>query len=216
MSMAVGPYTLTFFPGERPDIFYLLGSEEEGQAIFAALPLSRPTLICINGIDWDRELSPWPASRAFKGGNDFGGDAATFLNVLENQIIPVTEQELGFTPESRGLAGYSLGGLFTLWTMGQTRAFQRFASMSGSARYDDFLDLYPHPPPQATPLKVSLSLGDGEKKTKNQRMARVEECTLIIVEQLRQQNIPVCYHTESGGHFNDVNNRIARGIAAAF
>lgn len=216
MPITVDSYTLYLFFGERPDIFYLLGSGEEGQAVFAALPQPRPTLVCIDGIDWDRELSPWPAPRAFKGGNDFGGEAATFLKTLESQLIPTAEQELDFTPESRGLAGYSLGGLFTLWAMGQTETFQRFASMSGSAWYDEFLDYFTCHLPSKPPLRVSISLGDGEKKTKNQRMARVETCTLAIVEQLEGQNIPVFYHSESGGHFNDVNGRIARGIAGAF
>ena len=216
MPITVDPYTLYLFFGERPDIFYLLGSGEGGQAVFAALPQPRPTLVCIDGIDWDRELSPWPAPRAFKGGNDFGGEAAIFLKILESKLIPTAEQELDFTPESRGLAGYSLGGLFTLWAMGQTETFQRFASMSGSAWYDEFLDYFTCHLPSTPPLKVSISLGDGEKKTKNQRMARVETCTLAIVEQLEGKNIPVFYHSESGGHFNDVNGRIARGIAGAF
>lgn len=216
MAITVNSYTLNLFPGERPDVFYLPGSAEEGQAVFAALPQPRPALVCIDGIDWDRELSPWPAPRAFKGGNDFGGEAAAFFETLEKQLIPAAEQELGFTPESRGLAGYSLGGLFTLWAMGQTEVFQRFASMSGSVWYDDFLDYFSLHLPQKAPLKVSISLGDGEKKTKNQRMARVETCTLAILEQLKEQNIPVFYRSESGGHFNDVNGRIARGITGAF
>lgn len=216
MPITVGAYKLSLFSGERPDIFYLLGSEEEGQAVFAALTQPRPTLVCVDGVDWDRELSPWPAPRAFKGGNDFGGEAPAFLQALENYLIPAAEQELGFTPESRGLAGYSLGGLFTLWAMGQTEVFQRFASMSGSAWYDDFLDYFTCHLPKAAPLKVSISLGDTEKNTKNQRMARVEVATQSIVELLESQKIPVCYRTESGGHFNDVNGRIARGISAAF
>lgn len=216
MPITIGTYTLTLFPGERPDIFYLLGSAQEGQDVFAALPQPRPALVCIDGIDWDRELSPWPAPRAFKGGNDFGGEADLFLKVLENQLVPAVEQEFNFTPESRGLAGYSLGGLFTLWAMGQTETFQRFASMSGSAWYDDFLNYFACHLPSKAPLKVSISLGDGEKKTKNQRMARVETCTFAIVEQLKGQGIPVFFRSESGGHFNDVNGRIARGIAGAF
>ena len=166
MSITVDSYTLNLFPGERPDVFYLPGSAEEGQTVFALLPQPRPALVCIDGIDWDRELSPWPAPRAFKGGNDFGGGAAAFLEVLEKQLVPAAEQELGFTPESRGLAGYSLGGLFTLWAMGQTETFQRFASMSGSAWYDDFLDYFTRHLPQKAPLKVSISLGDGVKRAK--------------------------------------------------
>ena len=216
MALSIPPYTLSFFHGELPEVFYLIGSEEKGSAVFDAMPRPRPTLITVDGLDWDRDLSPWPAPKAFKGGNDFSGGAAAFLSVLSETLLPKAERELGFTPEHSGLAGYSLAGLFTIWALWEGAPFDRFASMSGSLWFDRFADYASSHPPKCRPVKVSLSLGNGEKKTKNPRMARVEESTKTVVALLEGGGIPVSFRSESGGHFNDVNGRIARGIAGAF
>jgi len=216
MSISIPPYTLTLFSGELPQVFYLIGSEEEGRAVFEALPTPRPTLVTVDGVDWDRELSPWPAPRAFRGGKDFSGEAASFLAILTEQLIPAAEETLSFQPESRGLAGYSLAGLFTLWALWQGAPFDRYAAMSGSLWFDGFMDYALANMPKGQAAKVSISLGDGEKKTKNQRMARVEDCTQAVRVRLEQLGTPTVFRLESGGHFNDVNGRIARGIAGAY
>lgn len=216
MSLSIPPYTLTIFHGELPEVFYLIGSEEEGRAVFEAIPLPRPALIAVDGADWDRDLSPWPAPKAFRGGSDFSGGAAAFLGVLVNDLVPMAEQELDFIPEHRGLAGYSLAGLFAVWALWEGAPFDRFASMSGSLWFDGFTDYAAAHQPKCRPVNVSLSLGDGEKKTRNPRMARVEESTQTVIALLEKEGIPVTFHAESGGHFNDVNGRIARGIVGTF
>ncbi|HWA26505.1 MAG TPA: alpha/beta hydrolase-fold protein [Lacunisphaera sp.] len=59
-----------------------------------------------------RELSPVPF-----GNNPDAGHAADFLNLLEKEIIPLVDRDYRTDPKQRVLAGASLGGLFTLYSM---------------------------------------------------------------------------------------------------
>ena len=57
------------------------------------------------------ELSPAPF------GGEGSGHAADFLRTIETEIIPFVEREYRADPSYRVLAGASLGGLFTLYSM---------------------------------------------------------------------------------------------------
>lgn len=59
------------------------------------------------------ELAPVPFGADAKA----SGHAAEFLRTLETEIIPFIEREYRVDPAHRVLAGASLGGLFTLYTM---------------------------------------------------------------------------------------------------
>jgi predicted alpha/beta superfamily hydrolase len=60
------------------------------------------------------ELSPAP----FGGGaGESSGHASDFLRTIETEIIPFVEREYRTDPSYRVLAGASLGGLFTLFSM---------------------------------------------------------------------------------------------------
>lgn len=59
-----------------------------------------------------RELSP---VKLFN--NEQSGHAAEFLQVIEQQVIPLLEREYRGDPSYRVLGGASLGGLFTLYAM---------------------------------------------------------------------------------------------------
>ena len=67
----------------------------------------------------------------------FGG-AATFHRYLKEELIPLVDRQF-HTNDKKALAGYSLGGLFTLYSMMQSDSpFNAFLSMSPSAWYDDY------------------------------------------------------------------------------
>ena len=132
---AVGTYTLTIlWDDPAAPVFYTVSGEDDAQALFTSLPAPRPTLVCIGGVDWDRDLSPWPSQRVFRGGADFSGGADVFLHTLLTQLIPAAEE--GLSPAWRAVFGYSLAGLFSLWAMTKTDAFRRCASVSGSLWFD--------------------------------------------------------------------------------
>ena len=59
------------------------------------------------------ELAPIPRGSDIKN----TGHAADFLHTIETEIIPYIEREFRMDPAHRVLAGASLGGLFTLYSM---------------------------------------------------------------------------------------------------
>lgn len=190
---------------------YVPLSAEESEAVWSALPAPRPALIALTGVDWNGALSPWPAPRAFRGGSDFAGGGADFLARL-TASIPTAEAALPCPPMRRGIAGYSLAGLFALYAAASCDAFDCAASMSGSLWYDGFTDFLTAHSPR---LRFAyLSLGDREARARDPRLTTVGEKTKQTVALLRARGIPVRFETNPGGHFQDVPGRIARGLAA--
>ena len=212
-TLSCGPYTVDLFTvADSQTVVYAVMDREEAQAVWPLLKEPKPALAAVSGVDWNRELSPWPAPGVFRGGGDFGGEGPAFLDILIRQIIPLAEAQLGFAPVSRAVAGYSLAGLFALWSVFQTDVFDRAVSASGSLWFDGFMDYMSASAPPSGLRQVYLSLGDKEKNARNQRMAAVEDCTCRAAELLREWNIPVMFEMNPGGHFQDIPGRIARGI----
>ncbi len=166
------------------------------------------TLICVTDADWNRDLSPWKAERVFRG-DDFGGMAPEHLNELL-KILPETEQSLGYPVTRRTIAGYSMAGLFALWSSCVTDCFDGVVSASGSLWFDGFTDFMENHRTHAD--TVYLSLGDTEYRTKNPRMAKVEDCTRRCREILQSREIPCTLEMNHGGHFTDPAGRLAKGI----
>ena len=208
-----GPYTVELFTAENSQtVVYAVMDHDVAQAVWSMLKEPKPALAAISGVDWNRELSPWPAQRVFRGSEDFGGEGPAFLDMLTGQIVPLVEAQLGFAPVSRAVAGYSLAGLFALWSVFQTDAFDSAASVSGSLWFDGFMDYLESSTPPNSLRRIYLSLGDREKNARNQRMAAVEDCTRRAAELLREWDIPVFFEMNPGGHFQNIPGRIARGI----
>lgn len=170
------------------------------------------TLVAIGGLDWNRELSPWACDGAVRDSEPFGGQAAGFLDELLDQIIPQVESSLPQPPTWRGIAGYSLAGLFSLWALWQTDAFDRAASASGSLWFPGFID-YAHEHAMAvTPDSAYLSLGKKETKTPNRMMRHVLDDTRTMEALLVERGIPTTLELNPGNHFTQTDLRMARGI----
>lgn len=213
-TLSCGPYTVNLFAaGTGKTIVYIVMGQEDAQTVWAMLGEPKPALAAISGVDWNRELSPWRAPKAFRGGDEFSGGGPAFLSALTGQIVPLVEKQLGYIPQSRAIAGYSLAGLFALWSVFNTDVFNRAASVSGSLWFDGFLDYMAANVPRGELRHVYLSLGDREKNTRNPRMAVVEDCTRKASGLLQDKGIPVTFEMNQGGHFDNPPARIARGIA---
>ncbi len=167
------------------------------------------TLVGIEGADWNRDFSPWPAMRAFRKGEDFSGGADAYLLRFRNKLIPAVEKVLDMPNCLRAIAGYSLAGLFALYAMYRCTDFSGAASISGSLWYDGFAEYAcSHSPAQGV---YYLSLGNREHLGKNPRMASVRTCTNQIAERL--SSFGRVYRQENpGGHFTDAPGRISDGI----
>ena len=170
------------------------------------------TLVAIGGLDWNRELSPWACDGTVRDAEPFGGQASEFLDGLLNQIIPQVESSLPCPPIWRGIAGYSLAGLFSLWALWQTDVFDRAASASGSLWFPGFIDYaHEHTMPNA-PDAVYLSLGKKETKTPNRMMRHVLNDTRAMEKLLDERGIPATLELNPGNHFAQTDLRMARGI----
>lgn len=162
-TLTCGPYTIELFVTESVcGIVYAVMDHQSAGGIWCLLKGRGLALAAISGVDWNRELSPWSTPKVFRDGADFGGQASVLLDALAHQIIPLTEKHLRYAPEFRGIAGYSLAGLFALWAVYQTYLFDRAASISGSLWFEGFLDFMRTNTPKAK--LVYLSLGDREKR----------------------------------------------------
>lgn len=95
---------------------YMPCVSSERRAFASAFSLADTALI-IPDTDWNRDMSPWPSKRVFRGGEDFTGGAPEFLQILCGDIIPAAERFMGAEPETRAIAGYSLAGLFAVWAI---------------------------------------------------------------------------------------------------
>ena len=73
--------------------------------------------------NWNKDLSPWKAPAVF-GSEDFGDGAGDFLKAL----LPLCSDG----QKTYYIGGYSLAGLFALWSAYQTDTFKGVAAASPS------------------------------------------------------------------------------------
>ncbi len=162
--------------------------------------------------DWNRELSPWPAPPVF-GNEGFGDGAASLLRLLTEETIPKIMRENTAAANARFLlGGYSLAGLFALWSGHETDLFQGIAAASPSVWFPGFMDYASSHPAQAR--VIYLSLGDREEKTRNPVMSQVDNCIRSL--HALYENSPQMQTTlewNPGNHFKDAGIRTAKAFA---
>lgn len=193
-------------------VIYMHAQEEMARSLAEQLEGKRVALIAISGEDWNRDLSPWPAQKVFRGGDDFAGGANAHLRRITEEIVPCMEAEMGARVRRRMMIGYSLAGLFAVYALYRTDAFTDAASVSGSMWYDGFTEFMRKNRLRRTPGRIYFSLGDREKMTKNARMARVESCTDAAAEHFAKLGAQVRWEKNSGNHFADGEERIKKAI----
>ena len=187
-TFSVGGKAVSVFFANEPAslVIYLNTVSNEGQQVFkAAQAASRSpfTLVSISDLDWNRDMAPWDSPAAFKNGEPFTGGADDYLRLLVEEIIPRVEKELPGPPAWRGIAGYSLAGLFALYAIYRTDVFSRVGCMSGS-----------------------------EAKTRNPVLKTVQEKTEEIQTFYQNKGIDTVFQLNPGNHFAQGIERTAAGI----
>lgn len=170
------------------------------------------SFVIISGLDWNDDLTPWPAPGVFKEKKPFGGKAADFLGTLLSDYIPEIDHRLGLTDPQRYLVGISLSGLFALWTLTQIDVFSGAACISGSFWYDGLVDYFRETPLLNPSMRIHISLGDREKDSKDERIRTVESCTEEIVSILSARGTAVDYRLVEGTHFSPIIPRLALAL----
>ena len=171
------------------------------------------SIAVIEAVDWNNDLTPWPAEGVFKKAKPFGGRAASFLNKLTNEIIPETERDLGVEDAERTLLGVSLSGLFAVWSAFNTDAFTNIVSISGSLWYDGFIEWMEKQTLSPQLKKVCILVGEKEKNSTEKRMATVEERTLAAADILKAKSqVDVWFELVEGTHFSPILPRLERAM----
>lgn len=193
-------------------------------------------LLAIKPESWNDDFSPWAAPTFRVGEEAPQGRADAYLSCLTEEIKPYMDTHYRTKPEpgNTALFGYSLGGLTAVYAIYRTDVFGAAASLSGSLWFDGFCEFMEREKPLRTDLRVYLSLGKKESRSKNPRMGKVAECTQrarkILAGQLEQPDRydgvdeesgleagtgnreRVCFEWNEGGHFHDIAGRFAKAV----
>lgn len=170
------------------------------------------TLVAITDLDWNHDLAPWDCPPAFKNGEPCTGGAPDYLKVLTGAIIPKVEENLSAPVLWRGIAGYSLAGLFAVWSLYETDLFVRAASMSGSLWFPGFKEHVFSHRIRGNVSRVYFSLGNKEGKTRNPLLQTVQENTQEIQDFYESLGIQTVFRLNPGNHYKDVEKRTVDGI----
>lgn len=171
---------------------------------YGIIPLMLPP------VDWNDDLTPWPAGPIFKKGKPFGGKAEEYLERLEREIIP--SMEAGRQVGQRWILGISLSGLFALWAAAKCDLFTGVASISGSFWYPGFTDWLKDQSIAAR--QVYVSLGDKESESKNIHLKDIALQTAQVVEILQAKGVFTQFEWTEGTHFGPVIPRMEKCFAA--
>lgn len=215
--LTVGNKKIDIYPSKSPDcpIIYLNTVSAESEAIWRTLEkMNCPkfSLIAISGLEWHHDMAPWDIPSISKNNTPCTGGADDYLRLLLEEIIPQAEKIILGNPSWRGLAGYSLAGLFAVYAMYKTDIFLRVASISGSLWFPDFKEYAMSHELKKKPEHLYFSLGNKECKIRNMYLKTVQSNTEELVAFYQNQQINTKFQLNSGNHFTEPINRSAKGI----
>ncbi len=167
-------------------------------------------LIAVKVNSWNNDLSPWPAPPVF-GNEPFGSGASDTLSYLLEELIPDVCAGNDDHGKNLYVGGYSLAGLFALWSVYQTDVFSGAAAASPSIWFPGFLNLM-----KCNPIRtqaVYLSLGDREERTRNPVMSQVGNATREGYALLQAGHCDCILEWNKGNHFKEPDFRTAKAFA---
>lgn len=196
-------------------LVYSIDYHENGQLLLDAckqVGCSGFNVVTISGLHWNQELSPWAVETVVSKDDRFTGGAPDLLPLLTDEIVSQVERLLDAPPVWRCLAGYSLAGLFAVWTAFQTDLFTRILSASGSMWYPGWLE-YASERQFAGPVQgVYLSVGEQESTSRNAVLQTVGARTQALAALFSERGIPTKFELNPGNHFKNPPLRVVKGI----
>ena len=196
-------------------LVYSIDYHENGQLLLDAckqVGCSGFNLVTISGLHWNQELSPWPVETVVSRDDNFAGEADQWLSLLTGEVVPRVERLLDAPPAWRMLAGYSLAGLFAVWTAFHSDLFIRILSASGSMWYPGWLEYVAEHQLVADVQGIYLSVGDKESTSRNAVLQTVGERTQAVAALMGERGIPSKFELNPGNHFKNPPLRVAKGI----
>ena len=172
------------------------------------------TLVAISALDWNHDMVPWDSPPVFKNAVSCTGGANDYLRLLAEEIIPTAEKEINGVPCWRGIAGYSLAGLFELYAIYQMDLFSRVGSISGSFWFPGmkkYIFSFSHEPKRC-PGCMYFSLGDRASKTRNPVLRSVRQDTEEIKAFYQDKGIDTVFQLNPGNHYNHAVEHTTAGL----
>ena len=212
-----GRECLLYNESEEPKVLLIqtLGAQERGSIDSEVAMISEASgtsfVMAAFAIgDWEVELTPWHDPAVSKR-QAVGEHAGETLRYVTDTLIPYLHQEYGEIPIVLG--GYSLGGLFSLWSGSESDCFAAIAAMSPSvwiAGWQDYASQHLVKSPY-----VYLSLGDREEHCRDKAIAQVGNNIRWEHEHLKQAlgEDNTTLEWNAGNHFVDGARRTAKGFA---
>ena len=110
------------------------------------------------------------------------------------------------------LGGYSLAGLFSLWSGYKVDIFAGIAGVSPSVWYKNWIDFVKDSKPLVN--NIYLSLGDLEEKTKHQILSKIGDNIKEYIEILKNsEDVENCIlDWNEGNHFGNSDIRMGKGF----
>ena len=170
------------------------------------------SLVAFKIEDWNSELTPWEMP-LLRGKGNFGDGAAGTLEFIKNELIPALSEYTNTENKEIKyiLGGYSLAGLFSLWSGYQTDIFEGIAAVSPSVWYKKWIEYVEAEKPLSE--KIYLSLGDTEEKTKHQILSKIGDNIRKQYEILeKSENVKTVLEWNEGNHFQNPDIRTAKGF----
>lgn len=158
-------------------------------------------LIAIKVRDWNADLSPWKAPAVF-GNEGFGDGAGETLK----EVLKLCQD----SSKNYYIGGYSLAGLFALWTSCQTDRFEGVAAASPSIWFPGFVEYMKENRSRCS--TVYLSLGDKEEKVRNPVLSGVGDCIRETYALLKEQGVNCTLEWNKGNHFREPDIRTAKAF----
>ncbi len=217
-SFTIKQKRIDVYPGRAPGspVIYLNTFSNAVNSVYRnLLALGCPdfSLVAISKLKWDHDMTPWYMGPISKHDTPCTGGADDYLNLLLDEIMPEAEKVLPGTPAWRGIAGYSLAGLFAVYALYKTDVFSRAASMSGSFWFEGFPEFVRTHEMKGKPDCIYFSLGDQESSADNPILNVVQHNTEKIESFCRTKGINTTFVLNSGSHYQACNKRTASGIA---
>ena len=170
------------------------------------------SLVAFKIEDWNSELTPWEMP-LLRGKGNFGDGATRTLEFIKNELIPALSEciNTGNNGIKYILGGYSLAGLFSLWSGYQTDIFEGIAAVSPSVWYKKWIEYVETE--KTLSEKIYLSLGDTEEKTKHQILSKIGDNIRKQYEILENSgNVKTVLEWNEGNHFKNPDIRTAKGF----
>ena len=217
ISLQIEEKNVQIFPSQNAvaPIIYLNNYTDDGKNIYEAVRVEGCpdfTLVTIGNLKWNEDMTPWSMPPITARDVPFSGGADDYIRLLTEQIIPKAEKQLGGTPAWRGIAGYSLAGLFAVYSVFCTDMFSRVGSMSGSLWFKDIKRYILTHEFRRKPDCMYFSLGDKESSSRIAAFKCVQSNTEEIEAFFRGKGVSTTFVLNVGWHNHKCEQRTAAGI----